>query len=502
MRTKNAILNLITSFIAKIIVILYGLIIPKLIIVKYGSEVNGLITSISQFLAYITLLESGFGPVVTAALYKPIANKDNKIIANILKFSERFFRKISYIFLAYIVILSIIYPLIISSSFDYLFTMSLVIIIAISTFAEYYFGMAFRLYLQANQKTYIISIIQIITYLLSMSLMILFIKLNLGIHLVKAIGAIAFTLRPLLQNIYVKKKYNINLNESDSNFNLVNKWDGLAQHIASVIHRNTDVTLLTFFSTLKEVSVYSVYSLIVTGVKSLIVPISNSFEAGFGDMIAKGEIDNLNKKFKIYEILYYSIVVLIFSSALILIIPFIKLYTSGVTDTNYINYTFAVLIVLAEYVCCLRLPYISITYAGGYFKETRKGAWIEAFSNIIISLLLIKKYNLIGVAIGTLFAMTYRAIEFMIFSSKVILKRPYWHFIKMILYVVFLTTIIIFINNYISFKVYNYFDWIKYATITVSISSLIIIIFDLIFFKKYIIHLKKYIHLIGRRKKF
>ena len=501
MRTKNAILNLITSFIAKIIVILYGLIIPKLIIVKYGSEVNGLITSISQFLAYISLLETGFGPVVTAALYKPIAKNDTKNIANILRFSEKFFRKISYIFLVYIIILSIIYPLIINSNFDYIFTMSLLIIIAISTFAEYYFGMAYRLYLQANQKTYIISIIQIISYLICMFIMILFIKLNCGIHLVKAVGGIAFALRPILQNIYVKKKYNINLNDTDSNFTLKNKWDGLAQHIAFVIHSNTDVTILTLFSSLKEVSVYSVYSLIITGIKSLLVQFSNSFEAGFGDMIAKGEIDNLNKKFRIYEIIYFSIVILIISCTLILIIPFVKLYTSGVTDANYINYTFALLIVLAEYVYCLRLPYISITYAGGYFKETQKGAWIEAFSNILISLLLIKKYGLIGVAVGTLFAMTYRAIEFMIFSSKIVLKRSCWQFIKMLLYTMFYTIVILFVNNFISIEVINYFDWIKYAIVTVFISGLIIFIFDLIFFRKYVLSIKDIIKKIIRRKK-
>ena len=493
MRSKNAFLNLTTSLLAKIIVILYGLIIPRLIIIKYGSDVNGLITSITQFLAYITLLESGFGPVITAALYKPIAKKDTKTIANILKFSEKFFRKISYIFIGYIVILSIVYPLIINSSFNYLFTMSLVIIISISTFAEYYFGMAYRLYLQANQKTYIISLIQIISYIICIILMILFIKLNFEIHLVKAIGGIAFILRPILQNVYVKKKYNINLNNTDSNFTLKNKWDGLVQHIASVIHSNTDVTLLTLFSSLKEVSVYSVYSLIMTGIKSLLVQFSNSFEAGFGDMIAKGEIDNLNKKFKVYEVMYFSVVILIFSCTLILIIPFVKLYTSGVTDANYINYNFALLIVLAEYVYCLRLPYITITYAGGYFKETRKGAWIEAFSNIIISLLLIKKYGLIGVAIGTLFAMTYRAIEFMIFSSKIVLKRSCLQFIKMILYVFFSTLIVLYVNKYITIDVLNYFDWIRYAIVTACISGFIILIIDYLLFRKYILIIKNII---------
>ena len=79
--------------------------------------------------------------------------------------------------------------------------------------------------------------------------------LGMSIHMIKLVGCFAFLLRPILQNIYVKKKYNIDLKNADDNYKLKNKWDGLAQHIASVIHNNTDVTILTFFCNLSEVSV-------------------------------------------------------------------------------------------------------------------------------------------------------------------------------------------------------------------------------------------------------
>ena len=67
MRSKKAILNIITSLLLQVVVLICGFIVPKLIITKFGSNVNGLISSITQFLAYITLLEAGFGPVVNAA---------------------------------------------------------------------------------------------------------------------------------------------------------------------------------------------------------------------------------------------------------------------------------------------------------------------------------------------------------------------------------------------------------------------------------------------------
>ena len=83
MRSKKAIYNIISNLMLQFVVVIYGFIVPQIIISNFGSSVNGLISSITQFLAYITLLESGFGPVVKATLYQPIAKKDNKTIKNI-----------------------------------------------------------------------------------------------------------------------------------------------------------------------------------------------------------------------------------------------------------------------------------------------------------------------------------------------------------------------------------------------------------------------------------
>ena len=89
MRSKKTVLNIFSSLSLQIIVIISSLIVPKLIISSFGSDVNGLVTSITQFLAYITLLESGIGPVVKAALYKPLATKNKHEIVNILKSTEK-----------------------------------------------------------------------------------------------------------------------------------------------------------------------------------------------------------------------------------------------------------------------------------------------------------------------------------------------------------------------------------------------------------------------------
>ena len=70
---------------------------PRLILKTYGSEVNGLINSISQFLAVISFLEMGVGAVVQSSLYKPLAERNDEEISKIVSSANKFFSKIAFI---------------------------------------------------------------------------------------------------------------------------------------------------------------------------------------------------------------------------------------------------------------------------------------------------------------------------------------------------------------------------------------------------------------------
>lgn len=485
MRSKKVFYNVITNLLLQLITIVYGFIIPKIIINNFGSTVNGLVSSITQFLAYISLMESGFGPVVKSCLYKPIANKDKNMIENILSASERFFKKLSILFILYIIILCIVYPMLVNTSFDKLFSISLILVISISTFAEYFFGMTYKLYLQAEQKNYVISLIQISTYILNIILIIIIVKIYPNIIFIKLIGSLLFVARPIFQNIYVKRKYKFSFNNVDPNFSIKNKWEGLAQHIAAVIYGNTDVTIITIFCSLAEVSVYSVYYLVVKGVKQLISAFNTGIDSSFGDMIAKNEFDILNDRFKKYELLYYSIVVIIFMCTMILIVPFISVYTLNITDANYIRYGFAILLVISELIWAIRLPYSSITLAAGHFRETRTGAIIEALLNLFISILLVFKYGLIGVTIGTIISMSIRTIEFVLHTNKYILKRSniisFKHFIVIIIQILL---IYFSCNSVIKIMFDSYWLWGLCALKVFIVSTCITFIIDFIFYNK------------------
>lgn len=69
MRKKLLAKNTTASLISQITALVCGFILPRLFLQYFGSEVNGLVNSITQFLSVISFLELGVGAVVQSSLY-------------------------------------------------------------------------------------------------------------------------------------------------------------------------------------------------------------------------------------------------------------------------------------------------------------------------------------------------------------------------------------------------------------------------------------------------
>lgn len=416
-KTRETVLNIVFSFLFQVVTILCGLIVPRLIISTYGSDTNGTIATITQFLAYITLLETGIGGVAKASFYKPLADNDSEKLNSRVRSVSVFFRRISLIFIPYAILLSVVLPFVLRTDFSFEFIFSLVLVLALSIFSNYFFGLSSRLLLQADNKTYLVAVLDILCLVVNTILTFALIKTNSSIILVKLISSIIFFVKPIILYVFVKIKYKIR-KPSIKPEKLKGRWDGFAQHFAFFIHNNTDIVLISLFLNVGLSSVYSVYSMVVTGLVTIIVAIVTSFNATFGFLYSKGEKEALSSKFNQVLNICTFLTISLFGICLFLITPFIEMYTKDVNDISYISPLFGVLFIVAELVYCLRTPFSSVALSAGKYKETRNGSIIEMLLNIILSLILIKPLGLIGIAIGTLVAMLYRTIDFAVYCKK------------------------------------------------------------------------------------
>lgn len=483
-RSKKALYNGMVGLLCEIVTIICGLILPRLILSFFGSSYNGLTQSITQFLSFVVLLKAGVGAVTKAALYKSLAYDDKKQISRIIRATEIFMRRVALIFLAGLIVIAVIYPLLVSNEFEWFFTFTLVLIIGFSTLAQYYFGTTYQMLLEADQMQYVNSTISIVTTIANVVFASLLIKAGAGIHMVKLGSAIVFAANPIAINIVARKKYKIDSKVEPDNTALSQRWDAFAQQVAMLIRDNTDIVILTIVSNTLEVSVYTVYFMVIRAMNSIVRSFTNGLVAAFGNMMAKGEEVVLRKSLELYELMVNCLSAISYSCIFVLITPFVMVYTSGITDVDYNRPIFGYILALAYVFFCIRLPYQNIVEAAGHFKQTKNGAYIEAAINLSTSIVLAWRFGIIGVAVGTLLAMLFRTIQYALYVSKNLVVRSWWIFIKRVLVSLLNMALIVIVCNaiprpYIS----DFLSWGINGVIVFSISIAVTFLINYSFYK-------------------
>ena len=415
-------MNVMSTLAHQLVTTLCGLVIPWIMIDTFGSTAYGITISIAQFLSYITLLEGGIGRVARGALYKPLADGDDERVSQVYLAVKRFFSTIGLIFAVYVAVLACGYHSMAHvTEFRWEYTALLVVGIAIGKFAEYMSGISKMTLLNADQKQYVVNAVYIVTNVLNVILIVVLAKSGVDILWVKIVSSFVFVLRPVLYSLYVRKHYR--LHRTGVKATLPNKFTGIAQHTAYVIQNNTDVMLLTLLADLPSVAVYSVYHLVVFSLRNLATAFTGGMEALLGEMAAKGEQETLCKTYRSYKLILTVLTVMLFGTAGVLIVPFVRLYTDGTTDANYVRPLFALIMVIAEALNCLTLPCFNLTIAANKLKQSQIGAYGEAAINVAVSLVLMLVWDpLVGVAVGTLASAVFKCVYYTVFAGKNILK--------------------------------------------------------------------------------
>lgn len=401
--------NMVLSIVYKLILVVTGLIVQKYVLSSFGSDINGLYSSITQFLSYLVLLESGVGTASIQALYKPLTDSDWSSANAVMSATKQQYEKICRLFIMLLAGLSFLIPCIVSSQVEALTAGLLTFISGLSSVITYAFLGKYVILLTADNRIGITYIIDSVLTIFSCVLRLIAIYMNQTIIIVQSILVITAILKSVIVFIYVKKHYKkLDLKVRPNNKAILQRWSVMVHQIAGLVVNHTDVAILTIVSTLKNVSIYSVYNYIYSNISTIVnTTFSQSIQATFG-RLATGDQETYNKAFKLFESIYYGILFSILSTALIMTLPFVSLYTESVTDTNYILPSVALLFCVCQMMNLTRVPAIITINAYGWFQETKKGAVIEAIINITVSLVLFPSLGLQGLLIGTVCSYLFR----------------------------------------------------------------------------------------------
>ena len=311
-----------------------------------------------------------------------------------------------------------------------------------------------------------------------------------------------FSFRGSLLYLYVQRRYRLNKKAEPDKTALKGRWDVLANSIANIVHENVDIFFITLLCRASEVSVYTVYALVSQGLIRLMQVFTNGMEAAFGDMWAKKEMAVLKKNFEKYEYLMFSVAQMFSGCMLVLILPFVKVYTKNVTDVEYIRPLFALLLTLAVGTMCIRMPYVTLVQAAGHYKQTKVGSFVEAAINIVLTVTLIPFLGIVGAVIGTVAANTFRSFQYGHYVSKHLLSRPFTIMIKRVLWLIGTTALSVLASNLILqfIVVSNWLSWVYCVLISLTVHFLILIVSSWLFYRDNLSALGESVHRIIKRK--
>ncbi len=426
-RTRTFLYNTVTTGFLQLVNMLAGFVVPQVMLRYYGSEINGLVTSVTQFIAYFNLVEAGLASAAVYSLYKPLADRDTGRVSAICSAAKKFYTQSGYLFTSLVLGMALIYPAFIrTSSMSYRDVALLVVVLGANGVLEFFTLAKYRVLLTADQKTYVISLASTVQIILNTAIIALLAAGGYSIVVVRAVAILAILLRSAILLIYTRKKYpQVDYRATPDKSALNKRWDALYLQILGAIQTGAPVVLATLLlGDMKQVSVYTVFYMVIGGVNSILSVFTTGLSAAFGDILARKEQSSLERAYDQFEFAYYSMITVTYSICLVMIMPFIRIYTAGITDVAYDLPLLGFLFVLNGLLFNAKTPQGMLVISAGLYRETRVQTTIQGLIVVMVGAALAPGWGLYGIMIASCLSNLYRDIDLLFFIPKHVTHLP------------------------------------------------------------------------------
>lgn len=475
MKLKKGIYNLLCGVGTQIIILAMGIIVPRLILIGYGSEVNGLLNTVTQIYGYVALLEAGVGITTIQALYKPIAVKDKQAISELYVAAEKYYHRISFFYFICVVVLSFIGPFAIKSDLNKLDIAIVIFLHGLAGVINFYFAATFKQLLIAEGKNYISNMIVFAVQMLTYISKIILAVTQANIILIQVAYFLITIFQVVVYRTYFKRKYTwVDTNAISNKSALKQKNSFMIHQLVNTIFNSTDMIVLSTICGLASVSIYAVYNLVFSGLFNIL----NTLFTSLGFTLGQTYHEDKKRYIELhdsFESMYIALAFALISVCYLLILPFISLYTAGVNDIAYFDKELPLLFCMIQLLSAIRAVTSNLINIAQHAKQTISRAITEAVINLSISVIAASIIGIYGVLLGTIVALLYRSNDIIIYANKKILKRsPKRAYMTVVLnFAMFFCVVAI--EKIVNIKIYNYIDFIMYGVVLTPLMLLIYI---------------------------
>lgn len=457
MRTRNSVINIVVSSIVLIITTILGLILSKYFVTNIGIEKNGLNSLFTNILAILSISELGIAGAINYNLYKPVLDNDFEKISKLMTFYKKCYRVIGIIILVLSFVMSFFLMFFIKNttlSSNYIkFAFWL---FAINSASTYFFAYTRNLF-YGFQQVYITSLVDFIVKSIKIFLQIYLIKKYQNYYMYLIVNIVFDFCSNLIIYIIARLKFkevNLNFKYKDKKlekqvFKDVRSLSVI--QITNALINFTDTIIISKFVGIIQTGLYANYKLIVTQLNNFINTIFNALGASIGNLMAENKTDKI--KLNLYNLQYlcFILATISFNGIMVFTQPFIKLWLGS---EYLLKYSIVILIALNLYFSIQRQVVTYFLRSGGYHNKMIRVVVFESIINFALSLILVFKFGIAGVLIGTLISCLFGFI----FNARILYKIYDFKFTKYIFRqtIFFIINIAIFIVNYVCSMFINF----------------------------------------------
>jgi O-antigen/teichoic acid export membrane protein len=394
---KFGTLGLILSYIS-------GFIARKIFVMFLSIEYLGLSGVVSNFLTMLSLAELGFGAAISYSLYKPLAFGETYKIQALMKLYRKAYRIIGALVLLMGFAFTPFLHMLMNEVPDIPHLYSIYWLYVINSGSSYFLGYK-RAVIVADQKSYINSIymygFQILKHALQIVILILTRNyiLFLVVLLACTVGEnLAITVRVNALYPYLKEKTDASLTRDEKGKIKRNIFALTFHKIGGVLVNGTDNIILVRFVNLASAGLYANYTLLQGSVGGIVGLIYSSITASIGNLSAERGSEGSKALFD--ELNFISAWIYGFTALCLYFLcnPFISLWLGR---AYLFPKSVVFVIVFNYYLTGMRRPVLAFKDSLGLFWYDRYKALLQAGINLVVSVLLARKYGVIGVLIGS-----------------------------------------------------------------------------------------------------
>jgi len=403
---KNAKISLLFYFL-----LLASTFVARSIFIKHlGTDFVGLTSAMMNIMGFLNLAEMGFSSVIAFALYKPIFEKDNDGINDVLSVFGYIYNRIGYVILLCGSISVVFLPRFFSDSgIQYEIIVTTYVTYLLTTLLGYFVNYK-EVLLAADQKNFVkVKLFNIVKIIKIVVQMVCLIYVDYGVYGWLFLEFSFLSLYSVFLNIQIKRLYPYLCTSIKTGKALTGQYSFIYQKarqaffhkFSAVVLQQASGILVYIFSNLAMVTMYTNYTLITSSIYTLLSSIFDSTNAAVGNLVAEKDNKKTLKVFWELQVSRYWIA----TGMVYVTYNIIDLFISVWLGSAFIlSHEIKIILLLSLFVSLTRKTNDEFISACGLFKDV----WApitEALINVSVSILAGKTMGIVGVPLGAFVSM-------------------------------------------------------------------------------------------------